>query len=30
MITIDIEKCIGCKQCIKVCPFTVLNPDNKG
>ncbi len=30
MITIDKEKCIGCKQCIKVCPFTVLKIDENG
>jgi len=26
-ITIDIQKCKGCKLCIKACPKNVLEPD---
>lgn len=28
MINIDPEKCIGCFQCVSVCPFNVLDPEN--
>lgn len=27
MITIDSEKCIGCLQCVSVCPFRVLDAE---
>ncbi len=30
MITINKKKCIGCRQCIDVCPFTVLETDENG
>ena len=30
MITIDQRKCIGCGQCIQVCPFTVLKRGDGG